>query len=192
VSGNVLGSFASIFGKNTLTLSGTGGQTVSGVVTVDSLLVTNTSTAGVSLATGAKLSVNPLGTVRLAANTKLTVASGATLTLRSSAAGTARLATVPATAQFIGNLQLERYFPNTGWFFVAAPFRTGSLSGWNQVPARVQPKNNANIFEYTEPDTTRGTYNGYLTELYGWKVPSALSNPINPTSPSFIPKGYRA
>ena len=49
-------------------------------------------------------------------------------------------------------------------------------------------KTTPTFFNYTEADTTRGTYNGNLTERAGWKVPAALSNPINPGN---VVTGYR-
>lgn len=192
VAGNVTGNLSNIGGSRAVTFSGTGVQTINGVVTLDSVTVTNTNATGLTFAAGAQLRIAPGGNLRLGNNARITVPANAALVLKSSATATARLLAVPASAQITGNITMERRTPTlAGWYFVGAPVKTGNLSEWAEMGARVTPKNNSNIFEYTEPDTTRGRYNGYLTEVNGWKVPSALTNPINPTTPSLRPKGYR-
>lgn len=192
IAGNVTGALSNITGVRAVTFTGPGVQTISGTVTLDSVTVTNTNATGLTFASGAKLRIAPGGNLRMGNNARITVPANGALVLQSSATGTARLLQMPASAQIIGNITMERRTPTlAGWYFVGAPVKTGTLNEWAEMGARVSPKNNSNIFEYTEPDTTRGKYNGYLTEVNGWKVPSALSNPINPTSPSLRPKGYR-
>lgn len=192
IAGNVSGALSNITGVRAVTFTGPGVQTITGTVTLDSVTVTNTNATGLTFAAGAKLNIAPGGNLRMGTNARITVPANGALVLKSSTAGTARLLQMPASAQIIGNITMERRTPTlAGWYFVGAPVKTGTLNEWAEMGARVTPKNNSNIFEYTEPDTTRGKYNGYLTEVNGWKVPSALSNPINPTTPSLRPKGYR-
>ena len=193
IKGNVQG-FGTIQGPGAITFSGTGAQQIQGNVNVGSFTVTNTDLTGLTtIGAGSVLRIMPGGTLTMGMNGRLTIPANGTVVLSSSALGTARLGVMPASATITGNLTLERFVAGStpGWYFVAAPFTAGSstLIEWNELPARVFPKNNSNIFEYTEPDTTRGTYNGRLTEYSGWKVPSALTNPFNPASK---PKGYRA
>ncbi|MEJ1930332.1 T9SS type A sorting domain-containing protein [Nostoc sp. NIES-2111] len=183
--GNLSGA-GSINGGS-LILNGTGAQTISGNTSVDNLTITKSS-GSVSVTGRARVNKN----LTLSnATSGLTVSGGGQVILSSNASGTARLNPVPAGAAITGNLTLERYMGATSaWHFIGSPFTSATqLSDYNEISVRVTPKNNSNIFEYTEGDTTRGTYNGYLTESKGWKVPSALTNSINPGN---APKGYRA
>ncbi len=192
IAGNVTGNLSQVQGSGTIAMAGTGTQTINGRVSVANLTVSNATNPGLTFAPGASLTVQPGGTLTMAANSRITVPAGASLVLGSSAAGTARLAPVPPSATFTGNLTMQRRTPTTqGWYFVSAPVRTGTLAQWNEIAPRVSPINNANIFEYTENDTTRRSANGTLIERDGWKVPSALTNLQNPTTPTFRVKGYR-
>ena len=184
------------------TLSGTGGQTTGGALivngptsqtmtgsaTYDNLTVSKTGGQGNLTVNG---NARIKGNLTLAnATSNLTIAGGGSVTLASTATGTGRLTAVPVGATITGNLTLERYISGTpGWRFMGAPFTSSTLiSDWNEDAVRISPKNNANVFNYTEADTTRASYNGYLTERAGWKVPAALSNPINPGN---VVTGYR-
>ena len=76
-----------------------------------------------------------------------------------------------------------------GWYFIGAPVQSpANLSEWSELNVRVSPKQNANLFEYAEGDSTSGTYFDILTEVNGWKVPSSNANVINTSN---HPKGYR-
>ena len=192
VKGNITGQ-GTVQGAGAISFSGTGAQQINGYVNVGSFTLSNTNLTGLTtIGAGSTLRILPGGTLTMGANAKLTVPSDGRMILASDATGTARLGVMPSTATINGNLTLERYVAGStpGWYFLGAPFKAGTanLTEWNELPARVSPKNNANVFEYTEPDTTRGTYNGRLTEFAGWKVPSAVTNTFNPGN---SPKGYR-
>ena len=193
VKGNVSGvGSASAAGLGKLVLNGTGLQTITGTVILSNIEIANTSVAGVVVGSGASLQVQPTaasgsGILSFLANGKLT--NSGSIVLKSNSLATASLATMPATAAFIGDMTVERKTPGTrGWYFVGSAVKSTPLAQWSEMGIRVAPKNNANIFEYTEGDTTRGTYNGLLTEFAGWKVPSSLANQMNPGN---VPKGYR-
>lgn len=184
---------ASVAGPGKLQLKGSALQSVTGVLNVANLEIANTSGSGVSIGSGASVNIVPAATsgtgiLTFLANAKLT--NSGNLTLRSNVNGAASLGVMPASAVLTGNMNIERKAPATaGWYFIGAPVKSpATLSQWSEMGLRVSPKNNSNIFEYTEADTTRGTYNGYLTEYRGWKVPGATSNTINPSD---NPKGYR-
>lgn len=94
-------------------------------------------------------------------------------------------------AQTLGNITVERQFPAAaGWHFIGTPIKAVPFSSWSGLNGRVSPKNNANLFYFTEGDTTRGTYYGYLTEVRGWKVVPSLAQTVNSTGPD-VPNGYR-
>ena len=191
IAGNVTGgNLSQVQGAGTINLSGTVPQTINGIVRLARLTVSNSNaTNGLTFAPGAELNIMPLGTLTLSANTKVNVPAGTKLRLMSDATGTARLAPVPASATFVGNITMMRKTPNTpGWYFVAAPVSGSTLNEWSEAQIRITPKNNTNVFEYTENDTTRSTYFNHLTEVAGWKIPSTLTNVINPAGK---PKGYR-
>jgi hypothetical protein len=195
LAGNIVGSTNGSVTGGLVTFSGTGVQTISGIVTVDGANVNNTDAlTGLTFAPGGSLRVRPNGTLTMGVNSVITVPANGSLVLQSDATGTARLAQVPATATFNGNITMERWTPATaGWYFVGAPVRSAAnLNEWFEMGARVTPANNSNIFEYNEPDTTSAIVNGTRVGGNGWKVPSAITNPINPIGVGgTIPKGYR-
>lgn len=184
VCGNL--SVAGQLSGGTLLVNGSGSQSLSGNVSVNDLTITKST--GTTTVSGGAVRVNK--NLTLSNSTSSLAISGGQLILSSNASGTARLNPVPAGATITGNLTLERYLgAASAWHFVGSPFSSATqLSDYNEIGVRISPKNNSNIFEYTEADTTRGSYNGYLTESKGWKVPAALTNSINPTN---APKGYR-
>ncbi len=167
-----------------VTLNGAGAQTMGGNVTVGNLTL-NKTTGSVTVTSAANVS----GTLTLAnATSSLTIAPAGSLTLLSGPTGTARLAPVPPGATITGSMRMQRYKNVNGWHFVTAPFATTTLADYDEALVRVLPKNNANIFAYTESDTTVGRYNGALVEQHGWKVPASLSQQLNPGG---NPTGYR-
>jgi len=174
-SGNLAGSG---FVNGSLVLTGTT-QGVAGNITANNLRVNVGSTTTV---TGA-VRVNNILTVAGAVNV-----SGGSVALSSTASGTANLA--PVTGTYTGNMTVERNISGLpGWYFIGSPMSGAPvISDLKNFPLRIAPRNNANIFEYTEGDTTRGSYNGQVTEVNGWKVPSSLGAALNPGG---NPKGYR-
>jgi hypothetical protein len=72
-----------------------------------------------------------------------------------------------------------------GWYFVGAPFKSGTtLSEWSELNPRISPKLNGTLFEYSESDSSAGV----ASEVNGWKVSNTLASDINPSNQ---PKGYR-
>ncbi len=168
VCGNVTGNGSTITG-GTLLLNGNSAQQVNGAITVNNLTIDRTS-GSVAINGNARVA----NTLTLANGTSNLVING-TLTLTSNATGTGRLAPVPAGATITGNLSLERFFPATrGWYFVGAPFgSTATIQDFNELDVRVTPRNNANVYFYTENDTTSSRSNGVVVEAAGWKIPTA-------------------
>lgn len=171
------GSALYAFNNNTISTNTTPvviGST--GTLLVDSALVAQTTTAP-SLFT-----INSGGAFKVRRH--LTLASGNLapgLQLLSTNGVTARLAAL-GTGQTVGAITVERTMPAAaGWHFIGAPVQSKFFTDWTGLGARLTPKNNANLFYYTEGDTTRGTYNGYLTEVNGWKVLPSTAQPINPS-----------
>ena len=156
-----------------------------GTVIVDSAIVSQTSTAPalLTITAGGKLQIRrhmQLSTGNLAAGMELLSTNGYT----------ARLAALSA-GQTVGSIRYERATPagpGSAWHFMAAPVVSQTFDNWINLGVRLTPKNNANTFFYTENDTTRGSYNGHLTERAGWKVLNATTDQINPSNQ---PVGYR-
>lgn len=147
-----------------------------GTLLVDSALIAQNTTAP------ALFTINTGGAFKVRRH--VTLASGNLapgLQLLSTSAYTARLAALGA-GQTVGDITVERTVPAAaGWHFIGAPVQSKTFNDWSGLGARLTPKNNANLFYYTEGDTTRGTYNGALTEVNGWKVLSSLAQPLNPS-----------
>lgn len=196
VSGNITGvASASVGGTGKINMNGNTRQFIYGVVNVSNLELNNTSPQGVFMpGVTSTLRIKPVassgsGIFKLNGSSYFGNYLGGKVILASNAFGTGKLVSINPGATYDGVLTQERYLSGGGWHFVGAPFLTGAtLADWSEAQVRISPKNNANLFEYTEPDTTRGRYNGYLTEVNGWKVPSALSNTVNNGN---APKGYR-
>ncbi|MFN5832018.1 MAG: hypothetical protein ACK46R_14805, partial [Bacteroidota bacterium] len=88
--------------------------------------ITLNNTAGLSL----DIDANLIGELNLTNGTFTNSAS--TFTLVSNAAGTARIAPVAATANFVGNITMQRFAPgpNTGWAHLGAPVQGVTLAQW--------------------------------------------------------------
>lgn len=193
VKGNLTSSDSSaVVGIGKMVMNGSTLQTISGTATVSNIEFGNTSASGVLVAAGAKLMVNPVagsgsGLVSLLANSNVT--NSGDLVLKSNTFGTAKIGAIPSTATFTGNLTLERKTLSTsGWYGIAAPFKSGTtLNEWSELNLVVSPKTHANIKGYSESDTTSYQVGTRTIESNGWKVPTALTNDINPGN---APKGY--
>ena len=159
--------------------------TIAGTQNVNSLSVSTPTTI-----TGS-VGVSDLVTLT-SGSSSITVNPGASLRLKSSAAGTAKIGPVPVGGSITGNVTLERYVGgNAGWYFVGVPFSGTTLADLSEAGVRVSPKNNANIYFCDETDTASlripaGT--GPYIERFGWKVPSSLANLVNAGGK---PTGYR-
>jgi hypothetical protein len=110
-----------------LTMNGTTAQSISGTGTVGSLVVNKTtgtaSDKTVTITAGAGNMMGLTGVLTLTAGT---LATNGNLTLKSTASGTARVATLGASASVTGNVTVERYIPAARkWRMVTTPL-TGS------------------------------------------------------------------
>jgi hypothetical protein len=96
----------------------------SSVTTFNNITLNNT--AGLSLDVDANL----IGELNLLNGTFTNSAS--TFTLISNAASTARIAPVAATANFVGNITMQRFAPgpNTGWAHLGTPVQGVTLAQW--------------------------------------------------------------
>lgn len=58
--------------------------------------------------------------------------TGVDLTLISTASGTARINAIPATANFVGNITLQRFAPGplTGWALLGTPIQGATIASW--------------------------------------------------------------
>ncbi len=193
INGAIRGqSLASVVGIGPVTIGGTGTQRISGTAVLNSLTVNNTDATGLTFNPGGKLFIRPGGTLTMGANARITIPADGELTLMSDNTGTARLGVMPSSALITGELSLQRKLPaSTGWYFASAPFKaaTATIAEWDELPSRVAPVNNANVFEYTETNSAPVMdLVGDTVSTSGWRPPSARTNPINPADK---PKGYR-
>ena len=147
-----------------------------GTLSVDSAIIIQNSTAPalVTIAAGGKFQVRrhmQLVNGNLAAGLQLLSVGGRT----------ARLAAL-GVGQTVGDIVFERAMPSTGWHFITAPVQGKTFADLGGANIRLTPRNNANLFGYTENDTTRLVVNGALTEVAGWKTVNATSDAINPAN----------
>jgi hypothetical protein len=126
---NVAGNFApgaNAFNvvNSTLAFNGTGTQTA-GSFNFFNLTVNKAS--GEVQATGNQ---TVIGTMTLTSGNFNS--NGQVFKLKSNSTGTARLAAVTGSSQFIGNMSMERYVAdgNTGWAFLGTPVTTSTISDW--------------------------------------------------------------
>ncbi len=194
VAGNLVANGQSIAGDGFIRLNGNAAQTISGSMTVPNLTIANTSVAGVSLAAGANVRLNPVdansGRLQIAAGSRLDASNG-TVALASNAQGTAALGALTGGATYVGQLTQERFISQatSGWYFAGAPFSDATLAQWSETSPRVSPLNNASIFWYQESDSSRTMSNGAIAEQFGWRVPTDLNALINPSATNL--RGYR-
>ena len=186
VSGSITGvATASMGGTGKVNLNGNTRQFFYGEINLSNLEINNTSPQGAFMPANSTLRIKPTATsgsgiFKLNGSSYFGNYLGGKVILASNAFGTGKLVAINPGATYDGVLTQERYVSGTGWHFVGSPLQTGAtLADWNEAQIRITPKNNANIFQYTENDTTNGTYNGHLTEAHGWKIPSALSNTVS-------------
>ena len=194
VAGQVMATGANtIVGTGKLVLNGTAAQSIIGTLNLSNLEISNATTEGVTITMSSNVILTPVaasgsGLLTLLANSKLT--TNGTLTLKSNALATAMVGPIPSTATLVGNLTLERLTPGVqGWYFVGAPFKAGTkITQWSEIFPVITPKQNANVFVFTEGDTTRFQSGTRVVEGNGWKVANSITGDINPSD---APTGYR-
>lgn len=116
-----------ISGQGTLALVGTQATTLISSAPIDLYdLIANTPQG-----TNAEGSIGIRGSLKLAAGTFN--ATGATVTLVSDTLGTGRLADVPLTAGYVGDLTVQRYIPGgeTNWRLLGSAVGAATIADWN-------------------------------------------------------------
>lgn len=162
------GSFSAGSGK--VEFNGSAAQDIKGsskTVFYD-LINNNTSGLGVTVQTAQGVR----GTLELKDNTKLTNSSS--FILESEASGTGQLAAVPSSAQYVGDMTIERYITNSArqWRYLASPVTNGMVVDWqNEFPitgvftgasniSQGNP-NNPSLYTYDETNIGGQLSNGY-------------------------------
>ncbi len=155
--------------------------------------ITNNSVSGVVVASSTqKFSLT--GTMSLGPNARLNL-NAAQTTLRSTAAGSARIAAIPSTATLSGisNFIWQRHVTSgiAGWYFLGTPVAGQTLSNWGDNFRILLPlsapnittaiADRATVFMY---DGETATHTGALPrEVNGWRIPTSTPTPVG--------KGFR-
>ncbi len=113
--------------NSAVVLNGTGNTTIIGTSALDLWDLETNTPAGTALST--PLSIR--GTLQLTDGSF--DASASSVTLVSNASTTGRLGAVAPTADFIGDLTMERYIPSgaTNWRFLGSPVDGATVQSWN-------------------------------------------------------------
>lgn len=119
-----------------VTFNGTAAQTIVGTFTAQDVEINNT--AGVTVLSGGNVNISR--ELKLNANNALTINSGGSVKLLSTATQTAYLSAVPSGASISGNLTQDRYLhlPGvSGWYFWASPVKGQTIANLHsQVPQK--------------------------------------------------------
>jgi len=152
-------------GRNgTVTLNGTSAQSLGGTATTDFYNLTQSNSAGVSLAHAQNL----INTLTISTGTF--TSTGYNFTLKSTASNTARIATIPAGCDFAGNIIMERYAGSgpTDWRFLSSAVSGATLADWaddfptSGFTGSTDPGNAfVSIYSYSE-SATGVKENGYV------------------------------
>lgn len=113
--------------NGTVIFSGAVAQSISGTTVTTFQNITQNNNAGVSLATNENIN----GTLTISLGTFTT--TGRIFTLLSTASGTARIAAIPAGANFTGNITMQRYINSTvtSWRIIGSPVTGRTIADWN-------------------------------------------------------------
>ena len=144
---------------------------------------TSTSTGSITL--GNTLQIT--GTLTLSNGTFNT---GGTLTLISDASGTARITSIPSTADILGNVKSQRYVPavvrqyrmispNTASFTYSDIIDNIFVSGTGGATNGFDPTTNNGSTIYTYQEATTGTGRG-------WKAATAITNSLSPANGAIV------
>lgn len=126
VNGNWANNGTFVQNSGTVTFSGAAAQTIGGTTVTNFYNITQSNAAGVSLTQ----SQNLIGALTISSGTF--TSTGFNFTLESDASGTARIATIPAGANFTGNIIMERYTDAgpTDWRFLCSAVSGATLAQW--------------------------------------------------------------
>ena len=172
-----LSNAGGITGAGKLTLAGSSAQSISGSGTISNLEVNNS--AGVTITSGAGNMQSITGAIIPTAGTLTT---NGNLTLKSSTAGTARVAPLGAGAAISGNVTLERYIPaGRKWRFLTVPL-TGS-------------SNNSVFYNWQNNDVPNGATGVEIWGPGGHADPSSSNTGLavgpNPSMRSYGSSGWQ-
>jgi hypothetical protein len=160
----------------TVTLGGTSAQAINGTTSTTFYNLTLNNSAGGSIAINTQLS----NTLTISNGTFTT--TGFTFTLLSDAARTARIAAIPASGNFAGNITMQRYINSTvtSWRLIAAPVTGRTIADWNDdfvmsgFPGSNYPSMSfCSIYTYDETKP-------YHRDT-GWTKPTSITNAAPPT-----------
>ena len=147
---------------------------ISGNIQVGNLLTDITAGQGTSITLASTSKVNVYGALTV---TSGSLNSNGTITLKSNASGTARIANSAGT--ITGQITSERYVANTGWHFTGTVFPSQTITEWRDdiwtqgpMPGVHTPNpgyNTSMIFEYDQNNNDAIPYSSSTTK--GWIVP---------------------
>ncbi len=165
-----------------------------GVNNIGGWLITNTSTSGVVVGSSTqKFTLND--SLKLNGTGKLNL-NGASLTLLSTAAKTAKIGTIPSTGTLSGatNVTWQRYNPSNtaGWYFQGTPIQGQTVTNWADNFYVNLPFAIPSGFQGTEDRASIFTFDGVINpidgtfpnEKFGWRI---LTSPGSLT----VGKGFR-
>ena len=131
---NIAGDFTNngTFDHNdgTIIFNGSGAQSITGSALNKTLYNVTISNTGGSVSLGSSFSL--INTLTLGANSTF-VTTGQTFTLVSTdATNTARIAAIPLSATFTGNITAQQFIPGTrgGWGFLGSPCSSSTIADW--------------------------------------------------------------
>lgn len=146
----------------------------SGKIVVGNLLTDITAGQGTSITLASTSKVDVYGALTV---TSGSLNSNGTITLKSNASGTARIANSAGT--ITGQITSERYVANTGWHFTGTVFPSQTITEWRDdiwtqgpMPGVHTPNpgyNTSMIFEYDQNNNDAIPYSSSTTK--GWIVP---------------------
>ncbi|MBL7931136.1 MAG: T9SS type A sorting domain-containing protein, partial [Bacteroidia bacterium] len=128
VKGNFINSGTFTARTGLVMLNGTTAQVIGGSSVTDFYNLSLNNSAGASLSNAENLK----GTLTLSGGTFN--ANGQVFTMISDASGTARIAQITGTGDYIGNVTVQRYAPGgtTGWAFLGSPLSSAlTLNDWD-------------------------------------------------------------
>ena len=192
IRGDINGTSSPYFGgAGKVVLSGTGTQTISGTVRMTNLDIANTSGGGVVVPSGSTLRIEPTGVVTFLASSRMT--NSGSFILSSNSSSTAKIAAIPTSASFTGNLTMQRFMPYTtgygSWYFMSSPVGGKNFTDWvdnfkvvglstgfgtqgGGILSSAEPERSS-IFKYVESNHNQRID---TAQKIGWTIPASGDN----------------
>ncbi|MBI4931935.1 MAG: T9SS type A sorting domain-containing protein [Bacteroidetes bacterium] len=176
VKGNWTNNGTFVQNTGTVTFSGAAAQTIGGTTTTNFNNITQSNAAGVSLTQNQNL----IDALTISVGTFTT--TGFNFTLKSTSSKTARIATIPAGANFAGNIIIERYTGTgpTDWRFLCSAVSGRTLADWyddffmSGFTGVLDPTNTADFISvYSYDETQLGDL-----DTFGYVPATNVTNPI--------------